>query len=213
MSEEIRDRQQLERVQSGVAIPGNPKISMVIACYENHDKILLPLASCINQSYTNWEAVVVHDGPGGFMIQHRIRSLQEPRISFYHLPEKSNDWGNSNKEYGSQLCAGDYIAHSNDDNFYSPIYFEWMLRAMIEQQADFAYCNMVHSHRQYQPMSCEPRACMIDGGGWIAKAEIVKSTPWPEPKNHSHADGYYIEAMVSKCKNITHVPGYLFTHN
>ncbi len=176
MSEEIRDRQQLERVQSGVAIPGNPKISMVIACYENHDKILLPLASCINQSYTNWEAVVVHDGPGGFMIQHRIRSLQEPRISFYHLPE-------------------------------------WMLRAMIEQQADFAYCNMVHSHRQYQPMSCEPRACMIDGGGWIAKAEIVKSTPWPEPKNHSHADGYYIEAMVSKCKNITHVPGYLFTHN
>lgn len=213
MSDSIRERQQAERTQSGKQILGNPKVSMIVSAYENHDKILLPLSSFISQTHTNWEAIIVHDGPGGYMIQHRIRALQDSRISFHCLPEKSNDWGNSSKEYGSQLATGEYIGHSNDDNFYAPVYFEWMLLSMIEQQADFAYCNMVHSHRQYQPMSCEPRACMIDGGGWIAKADIVKSTPWPEPKSHSHADGHYIESLVSKCKSTTHVPGYLFTHN
>src|SRR5581483_3683087 len=212
MTDSIRERQQAERGVSGLSIEGNPKISMVVACYENTKKILVPLGSFQSQTHENWECIIVHDGPGGFLLEHKIRSLQDPRFQFYRLPENSGDWGNSCKEYGSQLATGDYIGHSNDDNFYAPVYFEWMLRAMKEQEAQFVYCNMIHSHRQYQPMSCDTKACHIDGGGWIAEAEIVKTTPWPSPKSDNHADGYYVESLVARCSRTAMIPGYLFVH-
>jgi hypothetical protein len=214
MNDAIRERQQAERTRAGVEIPSDCKVSMVIACYRNIRKILLPLASLINQTHENWEAIIVHDGSeGSCEVWDVVNNFCDPRLRYHELPLKSNDWGNSSKEYGSQLATGNYIGHSNDDNFYAPVYFEWMLRSLIENQAQFAYCDMVHSHRQYQPMTCEPRACHIDGGGWLCQAGIVKATPWPTPKNDGHADGHYVEALVSRCGRVTHVPHYLFTHN
>lgn len=212
MSNTVRERQQVERGQSGITVIGNPKVSMVVACYQSPKKLLLPLGSFIAQTHENWECLVVHDGPGGSEIEELIDRLGDSRISFHSLPDKSNDWGNTSKEYGSHLSIGSYIGHSNDDNFYAPVYFEWMLRSLIDNEAQFAYCDMVHSHRKYQPMVCEPRPCHIDGGGWLCLSTIVKATPWPT-KSDNHADGHYVESLLNLCGRSIHVPHYLFTHN
>ena len=45
-------------------VAGNPLISMTVATFEQTDELACLLYSFRAQTYPNWEAVVVHDGPG-----------------------------------------------------------------------------------------------------------------------------------------------------
>lgn len=40
----------------------NPKITVVIPCYNQADFLKETVESVINQSYTNWECIIVNDG-------------------------------------------------------------------------------------------------------------------------------------------------------
>jgi hypothetical protein len=72
---------------------------------------------------------------------------------------------------------------------------------------------MVHSHQHYAAFVTRPEAGWIDGGGWLCEAEVVRATPWPEPRNDEYADGHYVEALVARCAGVVKVPGFLFVHN
>jgi len=193
-------------------LPGNPLVSMVIAAYKRPRELLSTIHCLLCQTHQNFEILVVHDGPGGGRIAAAIERLGDPRVRYIELPNNCNDWGNSSKMYGSQLASGDFIGHSNDDNYYAPVYFEWMLSDLIYKEAEFAYCNMVHSHSQWSVLDCRIQPGYIDGGGWICSASIVKSTPWESTKD-TYSDGIYAVTLASKANKAVKVPGLIFVHN
>jgi GT2 family glycosyltransferase len=189
-----------------------PVVSMIIATYNKPRETVATVHNLLIQTLQDFELIVVNDGPGA-AVRDAVCTIGDPRILYHETQERYNDWGNSSKELGSRLARGTYIGHSNDDNYYAPIYFMSMVRALSESGAGFAYCNMIHSHQDYRPFDTNPTAGWIDGGGWLCKAEIVKNTPWPEPKSDQYADGRYVEALVSRAGGTIKVPGYLFVHN
>jgi hypothetical protein len=185
---------------------------MIVAAYNRPQSIMATLYCLLIQSLPDFEIIVVHDGPGP-QVRAAVCGIPDARIVYMETPARNNDWGNSSKEFGSQLARGKFIGHSNDDNYYTPIYLESMVNAMVTTGAEFAYSNMVHSHHRYAAFETSPSAGWIDGGGWLCKAEVVRSTPWPEPRSDAYADGRYVEALVARCKGVVKVPGFLFVHN
>jgi glycosyltransferase involved in cell wall biosynthesis len=191
-------------------VPGRPQVSLAVAAYHEPDALGCLLFSLKAQTYDRWEAVIVHDGPGP-EVRELVAGLRDDRIRLLETPERRGQYGHPWRRLGIDACTGAYIGLSNADNYYAPVYFEWMLAALIEQRADFAYCNMVHSYSRYSPVASRPGKGGLDLGAWVARAELVKATPWWDMG--FMGDGTFIEDLLDRTAKVVHVPGFLFVHN
>ncbi len=198
--------------RNGQALPihGTPKVSMAVATYRPSDELACLLYSLKAQTYDHGEVILVHDGPGPKALAV-VGRIGDPRIRLVEAPERQGHYGHPWRQLGIDHCTGDYIGLSNGDNYYAPVYFEWMLYALTTQDADFAACNMIHSYLRWAPFTTRPEKGGMDLGAWIARAALVKSTPWRD--TDIQADGTFVEEMLRKARRVTHVPGWLFVHN
>lgn len=193
-------------------IKGSPLVSMVIATYQQGDELACLLYSLRAQTYPNWEALVIHDGPKAEWRKEweKISIPFDPRIKLIDTPVHEGRWGHPHRQWGISQARGEYICLSNGDNYYVPVFFEWMLYEM-QKGADFVHCYMVHSHKRYADFHTIPLKTKIDLGAWMGHHSIVKSTPWTD---YGFAgDGTFIEAVAGKAKKISCIPAFLFVHN
>jgi glycosyltransferase involved in cell wall biosynthesis len=191
-------------------IHGRPKVSLAVATYQQTDELACLLYSFKAQTYDHWEVVLVHDGPGP-EARAVVDHIGDARIRLIETPEHRGQYGHPWRQFGIEQCTGDYIGLSNGDNYYAPVYFEWMLYSLVVQDADFAYCNMVHSYLRWAPFTTRPEKGGMDLGAWIARAALVKATPWWDLD--LQADGTFVEDLLRKTRRIIHVPACLFVHN
>ena len=183
---------------------------MVIAAHRRPRPLFCLLASLICQTHERWEALVVHSGAGDD-VRRVVATIGDPRIQYHEVPRQEGDWGAHCRTHGFGLARGDWIGTTNDDNYYAPVYFTWMVSAAKAANAAFVYCNMVHSITNWSAFNTSLRRGYIDAGGWLCKGDIVKRTPWPPPCFSS--DGEYAERLVAAAGQVAKVDGYLFVHN
>lgn len=76
------------------------RVSIVIPCYNNEDDILRTLKSLTNQTYKNFEIIVVNDGSTDntlLLIEAFRRSNPDIRLTVYHQdrsgPNRARNWG------------------------------------------------------------------------------------------------------------------------
>lgn len=97
-------------------MPFNPLISIIVPTYNRAELIIETLSSVINQSYQNWECIVVDDGSDDdttIVVQEII--AKEPRIKFFKreiLPKGANKCRN----IGIEKSAGTYIIFLDSDD-------------------------------------------------------------------------------------------------
>jgi glycosyltransferase involved in cell wall biosynthesis len=200
------------RFWNKLEVPGNPKISLGISAYNRPDPLSCLLYSLKSQTYDNWEAVIMHDGPGP-QVREAVKRIEDPRIRYFESDERQSQYGHPNRPLTISLCTGDFIGLTNDDNYYAPVYFEAMLHALYSANADFAHCDMVHSYWRYCYFVTQARKNRCDLGSWVGRAYLVKSTPWRDMD--FAGDGTFIDDMVAKCgrNRVVHVPMTVFIHN
>ena len=200
-------------------IKGNPLVSITIASYlvedpRRWDSLMCLLYSLKAQTYPNWEALIIHDGPleGNHGRIDAIETMGHVRqIRFIETGQRMAKFGHPWRSFGFSRTRGDYICSTNDDNYVCPSYIEWLLSELVNQQADFAYCDCVHSHKQWQPMTTELKRGKIDLGCWMASADLVKKTKWID--FNFAGDWSYIHKLKHEAKKIVKVPATLFVHN
>lgn len=196
---------------SQLPIKGNPLVSIVVPSYNRPKQLNILIQSLLLQTYQNVEIIVYNDGPNSEIRDLLSDYQNESRVIYLETAEHMGGWGHLQRELGSKVAKGDFIGHANDDNYYCPVYIEWMVAALVNLGSDFAFCNFVHSHEGYKPFDTYPALGKIDAGVWIAKSNLVKETPWP---NYSFsADGQYVEELLKKNPKVTKIPGYLVIHN
>lgn len=93
----------------------DPKVCVIMPVYNGEKTIKLALASLLNQSYTNWECVIVNDGSTDGT-RSILDSLKDPRFKVIHLQK------NVGRGAARQVCLdnvdGDYLCYLDADDFY-----------------------------------------------------------------------------------------------
>ncbi len=195
-----------------------PLVTMQVATFLNDEPrrmaALRVLVSCFQaQTYPHWEVLLTHDGPVADTARAEWTALgQDKRIRLIETPERKLAFGHPWRLWSLVNHAnGAVFGFTNDDNYYAPVYLEWMMHELISRKADMVYCDMVHSHKQWKALNTRPTYRHLDLGGFLVRAELARSTPWVDFS--FKGDGTYINALAAKAKRAVKVPALLFVHN
>ncbi|GIQ58562.1 glycosyl transferase [Flavobacterium collinsii] len=98
-----------------------PKVSIVMATYNRSHFILETLSSIENQTYLNWECLIIDDG-GTDKTEEAIDPIlkKEPRFKFFKRPDSYKKGLSGCRNYGIDLAEGDFIIFFDDDDFVHP---------------------------------------------------------------------------------------------
>jgi GalNAc5-diNAcBac-PP-undecaprenol beta-1,3-glucosyltransferase len=122
----------------------NVKISIIIATYNRAHFILETLNSIQNQSYPNFECLIIDDGSidktkeilQGFLKDSRFSYLKRPNTYFKGLSGARN--------YGLDIAKGSFIIFFDDDDVVHPLNLE----ISIEQFKDYPDIDFCHYMKQ-----------------------------------------------------------------
>jgi hypothetical protein len=200
---------------AGFGITVDPLVSIVVRVKYPVNRLEAFLLSMERQRYTEWQVVAVTDGPNpaadATVGRYQRVAGANGSIALIQTPERKGRWGHPWRQMGIDATRGEYIGLSNDDNYYVPGYIEQMLNAMAEHQAPIAMCDMVHSYHGWQSIPANAETSQ-DVGCWIAKAELVKATPWQGAEFTS--DAAYLRRLVKAAGGkVAYVHRPLFVHN
>lgn len=150
-------------------------------------------------------------------MHNRLIALTEKdnRIAVMEPVERKQNFGHPYRQLAiNTLIANkcDWIGLTNDDNYYVPVYLEWMLAAAIERKASFVYCDTVHSHKMWKPLPGELRRGHIDLGSFLVHKDLAAKVKFD--KFTFAGDWDYINRLkASAAKRTTKVNASLFIHN
>lgn len=104
-------------------------ISVVMSTYKRPDKLIVAIESVIAQTYTDWELIIVHDGPVDWGPKPA-----DNRIRWFNLPE---NFGNDTrpKNRGILASQGELIAFLDDDNTWRPHHLA-VLKAELDRHRE-----------------------------------------------------------------------------
>jgi glycosyltransferase involved in cell wall biosynthesis len=118
----------------------NPYITVLMPVYNCEQYIHDAVRSILNQSYTNFELLVIDDASADNTASI-IKSFSDERIHFIEKP-KNTGYTNS-LNYGLTLAKGKYIARMDGDDISLPERFEKQV-AFLEANPDVVVCGTTY---------------------------------------------------------------------
>ena len=114
-------------------------VSIILPVYNAQNFVIDTIKSVKNQTYDNWELVIVDDGSVDKSLALCMEMAQnDKRIRVY---SKSNGGVSSARNYGLKKAKGRYIAFIDDDDKYDRDFIEDGVSYMIRYDADFYKCG------------------------------------------------------------------------
>ncbi len=104
--------------------------------------LLETLDSVLNQTYSNWECIVVDDGSTD-ETSHLIKEycLKDARFQYHHRPKNRLKGGNAARNYGFEMSKGDYVNWFDSDDIMLPNKIELKLQLLLNSSCDFVVCK------------------------------------------------------------------------
>ena len=118
-----------------------PLISVIVPVYKVEGYIDNCLGSLLEQSYSNWEAILVDDGSpdsSGEICERYAR-----RDSRFKVVHKENGGQSSARNLAMEHVEGDYIFFLDSDDFLAVDAFEYLMAVALENDADIVQCDYI----------------------------------------------------------------------
>lgn len=116
------------------------KISIIVPCYNQGNYLAETLKSIVDQTFTNWECIIVNDGS--------TDSTKEIANSFcvkdtrFHYIEQNNQGLANARNNGIKASMGEYILPLDADDLIDPTYTEKALNHFQEHpETSIVYCR------------------------------------------------------------------------
>jgi len=100
--------------------PVHPKVSVIMPTYNRADMIDKSIESVLNQTFKDWELIIVNDGSTD-NTKEVVAKYNDPRIVYL---EKENGGPSSARNLGLRHAKGEYITYCDDDNIIFPYHLE-----------------------------------------------------------------------------------------
>ncbi|MEP5340347.1 MAG: glycosyltransferase family 2 protein [Algibacter sp.] len=107
----------------------HPKVSIIIPAYNRATIITQTLDSLLQQTYSNWECIVVDDGSTDdtvFVIN--TYKKKDHRFNHFLRPKEKLKGPSSCRNYGLEKANGDYIVFLDSDDLLAPFCLEERLK-------------------------------------------------------------------------------------
>lgn len=189
-------------------------VGLAVVTYEQPNQLRALTGCLLCQTYPHFVARAYHDGPASPGVKEAWGVPGDARFEWVETPKRENCYGHTNRRLGlNELTSRpevSVVGTTNADNLYAPVYLEAMVEA-FRTGADFAYCDMVHSHRRWEKVTSVIRRKFIDAGNWLVRADIARKIQWD--KTDFAADWDYVHRITSLAKAHRKIPACLFMHN
>lgn len=114
----------------------SPMISIVLPTYNRAGLILETIASVQQQTYSNWELLVIDEGSLD-NTEELVRQIKDERIFFFKLPVRANI--TATRGEGVLKAKGDFIAFIDSDDLWDSTKLEKQIAA-FDQYPDAGFC-------------------------------------------------------------------------
>lgn len=115
-----------------------PLVSIFTASYRSQDKIKRPYHSLLNQTYSNWEWIIVDDsGDDDETYNNDLLPLKDSRIRRYRQDQR-NGYIGAIKRYAAGLCTGEILVEVDHDDELTPDCLEKIVQA-FQQNPDCGF--------------------------------------------------------------------------
>ena len=117
------------------------KISIIITIYNVEKYLPTCIESIMYQTYKNLEMILVNDGSTDSCSQIcNAYAEKDNRIKVIH---KKNGGLSDARNVGLKQATGDLVSFVDSDDFVSPYFYQKLLNALIENNADIAECGFL----------------------------------------------------------------------
>ncbi|OFZ00607.1 MAG: hypothetical protein A3K10_03660 [Bacteroidetes bacterium RIFCSPLOWO2_12_FULL_31_6] len=121
----------------------NALVSIIIPCYNAEKYIAETIASVINQTYSNWELIIVNDGSTDNSIAILNQFLEkEIRIQ---LINKTNSGVSDTRNKGLEVASGEFVTFLDADDVWHITNLEKKVNFLTSTDYDvvYSYCQMM----------------------------------------------------------------------
>lgn len=116
-----------------------PLVSIVLPVYNGEKYLEISIQSCINQTYKNWELLVIDDGSID-RTEEIVRKFEKEDNRIHFFKNKENLKLPKALNRGFSLAKGEYLTWTSDDNYFRTEALEQMVNKLQESK-----CGLVFS--------------------------------------------------------------------
>jgi glycosyltransferase involved in cell wall biosynthesis len=118
---------------------GSPaRVSVLVSTFRRHEYLRCALQSILAQNYTDFDVLVWNDG--GIAMEELVPELGDPRVRYHYHPENLGVLHAVG--HGMRATQGEYIAHMDDDDEWSPEFLETLVGLLdANESAGIAFCD------------------------------------------------------------------------
>lgn len=116
------------------------KVSVIVPVYNVGKYVGKCLESILNQTYNNYEIIIVDDGSTDNSL--KICEQWANKSSRINIIHKENEGLGFARNTGLQYASGDYVLFVDSDDFISPYMIEKLHQSIKKTKSDTAYCGL-----------------------------------------------------------------------
>lgn len=197
-----------------------PKVSVVIPVYNGEKSIGISLKSLLDQTDTNFEAIIVDDGSIDNTKDKILEYIKSDRRFKYFFQENAGVSAARNK--GMQLAKGEFITFLDSDDFYKETFIEKMVKKIESESADVCYCgySIVSPNKsKIKKTKFRTKKLLLDyilgsvsihTTGWIISKKLIEDFDIKFPEGISWGEDFeFFCEVLSHSKKNTCVKEYL----
>lgn len=191
-------------------------ISVIVPAYNVEGLIKKCLSSILNQTYKNFELVIINDGS----TDDTLKKIEEMNIQHRKVVITTKNSGISTaRNRGVYESSGEYITFIDSDDEVEPDYLEYLLNLIKKFDAEIATCQHIveFPHKKNIDMSFSEKSYFMSAHDWVQNVLImdkVDLSPWGKlykadlfvghvfPDGKLFEDTYAIPPLVSKTKGV-----------
>jgi len=131
----------------------NNLVSIIIPVYNTEKYIKETILSVINQSYQDWELIIIDDGSTDGSAEI-IQAIDDKRVKYYYQQNASQAVA---RNRGIKLAKGEFIAFLDADDLWEPSKLERQLGLFDNGKVGLTYtnCSTIDSSSSIQEADCE----------------------------------------------------------
>ena len=151
-----------------------PGFSIFTTCYKSYDYINVAYKSILNQTFNDWEWVIMDDTTEDAHFDFLKKTLShDPRVRLYKRQENSGNIGNVKNE-AVALCRGKYVLEmDHDDEILCDCLTDAYNIFEKDDKIGFVYADFINMYRDGNPFEYSGMICKGYGAYYLQKIDNI----------------------------------------